>query len=225
MFNTIMSYIPDFLREYLRTVYCEPSVLPVTLFFRDMLNAIDVALPYIVLIASLIIGFFGKRLFPYIRSIIFFGAGFVGGMLFCAPFVQQYIPAIPQLAVGIALGLLLAVLSRFVYNVLYVGAAGLGAFALCFYPLIPQLAAYTHNNLPVCIAVGVVVALIVLLLRKYIEMVATASVSAWLFAFVTTLIFDYPSYFPVDRAISMAVVEGALAVTMVIYQYKTRIRY
>ena len=225
MFHTIMSYIPDFLRGYLRTVYCESSVLPVTLFFRDMLQAIDVALPYMIMIVSLIIGFFGKRLFPYIRSIIFFGAGFVGGMLFCAPFVQKYIPAIPQLVVGIALGLLLAVLSRFVYNVLYVGAAGGAAFAACFMPIIPYLAPYTHGNIPVSVAVAVVVALLVLLLRKYIEMIATAAAGGWVFAFVFALVFDYPSYFPIDRVIVMAVPACALAMVMVIYQYRTRIRY
>ena len=55
MLDTIMSYIPEFLKEYLRAVCYESSVEPVTRFIKDMLYAIDVALPYLILVGCLLL--------------------------------------------------------------------------------------------------------------------------------------------------------------------------
>lgn len=240
MFANIMSLIPAEIRAFLKQVFLEESVAPVTKFFKDMLIAMDVALPYLILIGCLVLGFFGKRLFPYIRTGAFLAVGFFVGVMFCGPFIQQHVPAIPQLAVGIAVGVLVAVLSRFLYNVVYIGVVVTAVGFVCYngwlipviemvagegVPMIAELEALLVGNLTVSLIVAAVIALITLIFRKPIEMIGTAMVGALGFAFFFTFIFEYTVYFPIGAVWTICIFAAILALPMMIYQYRTRVRY
>jgi len=174
----------------------------------------------------LVVGFFGKRLFGVFRVCGFLALGFLVGYFFCSPYVQTYIPAIPAAVTGAFLGILLAVLSKFIYNAVYVGVIGFDAFNICFSALFfPQLETLTKGNWVISIAVAVIVVAISLILRKYIEMIGTAAVGGIGFAFVLREVFVYTAFVMIDPDITSLILGGVLAMVMLIFQYITRLRW
>ena len=174
----------------------------------------------------LVVGFFGKRLFGYVRVFLFFVLGFAAGYFLCSPYVQQYIPAIPAVVTASFLGILLAVLSKFVYNALFVGVIGFDVFNICFNALFfSELEQLTKGDYVVSIAVAVVVVAIALLLRRYVEMILTAAIGGIGFAFVFREVFVYTAFVLIKPDITSLVLGGILAVVMLIFQYVTRLKW
>lgn len=226
--DSILGYLPsgaaNMVEKYL------PMVKPYVksgLNYYDSFMAEYGPLVYLLLIPTmLLLGFFGKRWFGYFRSLAFFAAGFVGGYVVLAPYVQTYIPAIDKLVIGASIGVLLAVLSKFIYNAVYVGAIGGAAFLVCYKAyFFEQLESLTKGNVLVSVAVAVAVAAIALLVRKYVEMLGTAVVGGIGFAFVLNEVFVYTTFVTVHPHLTATICGGILAVVMAVYQYVHRLRY
>ena len=210
----------------LNSVMNEPSIAPFFATCKEYIASLGLVFPFIIVCLSLIVGLFGRRLSDPIRFILLFAIGFVASVHWVAPLIKGFVPAIPAYAIGLALGIFAAVMSRFIYNVAYVGVIGFDTYNICFNALfLVELTAFTKGNLPVSIGVAIVAVVIALLLRKYLEMIITAAAGGIGIAYFAKQLFDYTVYINLDPMTSLFIIGGALAIPMFIYQYYNRVIY
>jgi len=210
----------------LNSVMNEPSIAPFVATCKEYIASLGLAFPLIIVCLGLIVGLFGRRLSDTIRFILLFAIGFVASVHWVAPLIQGFVPAIPAYAIGLALGIFAAVMSRFIYNVAYVAVIGFDTFNICFNALLlVELTAFTKGNLPVSITVAVVAVVIALLLRKYLEMIITAAAGGLAIAYFVKQLFDYTVYINLDAGTAFLIAGAVLAIPMFIYQYYNRVIY
>lgn len=211
----------------LDSVMNEPSIAPYVAKYNGFVASLGEFYPYVLIALCLFVGLFGRRLSGLIRVVLLFAIGFVASVQWVAPIVQQYVPAVPALAVGLALGLLAAVLSRMIYNFAYIGCIGFDVYNICFNALFfAELTALTQGNLVYSVAAGVIAAAVALFLRKYLEMIITAAAGGIGAAFFFKNIFDYTASFGgLEPTTAMLVVGAVVAAPMFIYQYYNRVIY
>ena len=209
------------------TVLADPSIAPTVEFIEEFIEPIGMFIGIALVALLLGLGFFGQRIFGFVRWLLVFIVGFFAGAGFLAPVLQIFAPALKASVVGLAAGLILAVLSRFIYNVVFVAVIGFDAFNICFNALFfPGLVNLTKGNLPISIAVALVLVVIALMLRKYLEMIITSGIAGIAIAFaIKSYIFDYTTFVSLDSAVTALILGGILAVVMLIYQYRNRIRF
>lgn len=210
----------------LNSVMNEPSIAPFVATCKEYIASLGLAFPLIIVCLGLIVGLFGRRLSDPIRFLLLFAIGFAASVHWVAPLVQGFVPAIPGYAIGLALGIFAAVMSRFIYNMAYIGVIGYETYIICFNAaFLVELTAYTKGNLPVCITVAVVATVIALLLRKYLEMIITAAAGGVAIAYFAKQLFDYTVYINLDPRTALFLIGGVLAIPMFIYQYYNRVIY
>ena len=210
----------------LDSVLNESSVAPVTAWFNGVVASLGNLFPVLAIALCLFVGLFGRRFVDAIRFILLFAIGFVASVYWLAPLVQQFVPEIPALAVGIAVGLLAAVLSRMIYNFVYIGCIGFDVYNICFNALFfAELTAHTQGNLPISLGAAAVAVALALFLRKYLEMIITAAAGGVGVAFFVKSLFDYTASFSFDPTMTMLVAGAIVAVPMFIYQYYNRVIY
>ena len=210
----------------LDSVMQESSVAPITSAYNSFVALLGGFFPFLVMALCLVIGLFGRRLADVIRVVLLFAIGFVASVYWLAPLIQQFVPEIPALAVGLVVGLLCAVLSRMIYNFVYIGCIGFDTYNISYSALfLAPLTALTEGNLPLCIALGLIAVIITLLVRKHIEMIITAAIGGIGVAFFVKSLFDYTTLVPFDPNLSMVVLGLVLAVPMFVYQYRNRYIY
>ena len=211
----------------LDSVMNEPSIAPYVAKYNGFVASLGEFYPYVLIALCLFVGLFGRRLSGLIRVVLLFAIGFVASVHWVAPIVQQYVSAVPALAVGLALGLLAAVLSRMIYNFAYIGCIGFDVYNICFNALFfAELTALTQGNLVYSVAAGVIAAAVALFLRKYLEMIITAAAGGIGVAFFFKSIFDYTASFGgLEPTTAMLIVGAVVAAPMFIYQYYNRVIY
>lgn len=208
------------------SVMYEQSIAPFTASVLAFVNSLGIFFPIIMIGLCLVVGLFGRRLSDVIRVLLLFAVGFVASVHWVAPFVQGVVPAIPAYVVGITCGIVVAVLSRMIYNLVYIGCIGFDTYNICMNALfVVELTSYTKGNLPVSIAVAVIVTIIALVLRKYLEMILTAGIGGIGAALLLKKLYDYTvfvNFAPMTTAILLGAV---IAIPMFIYQYYNRVLY
>ena len=210
----------------LNSVMNESSIAPFVATCKEYIASLGLLFPFIIVCLGLIVGLFGRRLSDAIRFLLLFAIGFVASVHWVAPIIQGFVPAIPAYAIGLALGIFAAVMSRFIYNVVYIGAIGFDTYNICFNALfLAELTAFTKGNLPVSVGAAVVAVVIALLLRKYLEMIITAAAGGVAIAYFAKQLFDYTVYINLDPMTALFIVGGGLAIPMFIYQYYNRVIY
>lgn len=209
----------------INSVMNEASIKPFTDWFNAFTASLGVAFPIIIIALSLIVGLFGRRLSDSIRFLLLFVVGFVASVYWLAPLVTTYFPAVPAYAVGLGVGLFAAVMSRLIYNLVYVGCIGFDTYNICFNGLLlGELTAATQGNLPLCIGIACGVTVVALFLRKYLEMIITAAAGGLGVAFFVNEMFGYAASFSgMEPFTAVLIVAGVLAVPMFIYQYYNRV--
>ena len=209
----------------LDSVMNEPSIAPHVATYNGFVASLGDFFPYLLIALCLMVGLFGRRLSGLIRVVLLFAIGFVASVYWVAPFVQKYV-AIPAIAVGLAVGLLAAVLSRMIYNFVYIGCIGFDVYNICFNALFfAELTAHTQGNLPISLGAAAVAVALALFLRKYLEMIITAAAGGVGVAFFVKSLFDYTASFSFDPTMTMLVAGAIVAVPMFIYQYYNRVIY
>lgn len=209
------------------TVMADPSIAPHVDFIQDFTEPLGLFLGIALAALLLALGFFGQRMFGFVRWALVFVVGFFAGAGWLAPALQKFAPALDALIVGVAAGLILAVLSRFIYNVVFVAVIGFDVFNICYNALFfPGLEAMTKENLPISIAIALVCVFIALVLRKYLEMIITSGIGGIALAFaIKSFLFDFTAFLPLAPVTSAVILGAVLAVVMLIYQYRNRIRF
>ena len=209
----------------INSVMSEPSIAPFFASYQTFVEALGSFYPILLIALSLVVGLFGRRQSGLLRVVLLFAVGFVASVFWVAPVVQDFV-TIPGYAIGLAFGILAAVMSRMIYDFVYIGCIGFDVYNICFNALfLVELTALTQGNLATSVGIAVVATIAALLLRKYLEMIITAGIGGLGIAFFLKQLVDYTVNFNLDPNTSVIVVGILLAIPMFIYQYYNRILY
>ena len=215
------------LTKLLGPVLADPSIAPTADFITEFIEPLGLFIGVALVGLLLALGFFGQRMFGFVRWLLVFFIGFIVGAGYLAPALKDMAPSLDGLMVGVAVGLILAVLSRFIYNIVFVAVIGFDVFNICFNALFfPGLEALTKGNIPTSVLIALVFVVIALSIRKYFEMILTSGIAGVALAFVVkNRLYDYSSFIPLTPALSALILGLIVAVVMSIYQYKNRVRF
>lgn len=155
---------------------------------KSMLNGVYSGLFVIVLMAiGAILLLAGKRLMPLIRFVLMFGIGFIGGYLYLTPLIAKVF-TLPAWIVGVVIGALLAIPSRYTFPEALFGACAVVGNAV-FEKYLADIAAVKDivASLPAAYAdyiaaaaVGAVIFLLLVIFRKASGMILTSAFGAGL---------------------------------------------
>ena len=211
----------------INSVINESSIAPATAAVKEFIASLGVAFPIILIALSLIVGLFGRRLSDPIRFLLLFAVGFVASVYWLAPLITTFLPAVPAYAVGLTVGIFAAVMSRFIYNVVYIGCIGFDVYNICLRGMfLVEITSMTKGNFGASLGVAVGVVVIALFLRKYLEMIITAAAGGIGIAYFAKQLFDYTASFgSMNPNTAMLIVGSVIAIPMFIYQYYNRVIY
>ena len=207
----------------LDSVLNEPSIAPYVESFKGFADSLGNLFPFLVIALCLVVGAFGRKLSGLIRVALLFSIGFVSSVYWVAPFLAKFIPGIPAVGLGVAVGVVAAVLSKMIYNLTYIGCIGFDVYNICFNALfLTELTVNTQgdNILSLAIAAGAVV--IALGVRKYLEMIITAAAGGIGIAFFVQTLYDYTTYFEYDANMTKFILGGIIAIPLFFFQYRDR---
>lgn len=195
--------------------YADFLQLPGATAISELLSGEAAMLPAIFLIASLFLALFGKRMLSLFRFLLFLAVGYVIGISLLAPPINEVLPLISAKVVGIAAAVVLSVTSKFLYPICYLFAFGAAAYVLVGNTLALGAAAASVGAV-----VGVLLALI---FKKYVEMIYTAFLGAYLAAESLLMMWDFTSgrEKPWVPVLVITLTVGALSAVV---QFRTRKR-
>lgn len=182
----------------------------------------------VLVIFSVAVALFGRKMMGFLKFLFFFTIGFTLGTHFLAAVIPPEVN-IPAWTVGLVIALISGVLYRFLYIILYSAVTGYGMYVLAYHGFyIKDSEVYTTGKAVVCLIVALIAIAVFLIFRKYVEMLGTAVLGAWL----ATFIFAYRVYnFTAWPVFSGATWVGIFVPSVIIgflgfvIQVKTRRRY
>ena len=182
----------------------------------------------VIILLAVFMAFFGKKFSGLIKFVALSVAGFALGVQYLAPIIPAGIK-IPPWVVGIVVGILAGVLYKFIYIILYAIVFGYGTYILAFHGFyLNTNVIISKNNIFISIIIAGIILAVALILRKYIEMFATAALGGYLAAILfNNCIYAYANAgaFAGKGWIAILVVSAVIAVAGAIVQFKTRRRY
>lgn len=215
-FEALEEFIFDL---YTAIMFNNSDMIKILSSIEGFMDTISAFIPYIVIVAMLVVALFGKKLLSILKFLTFFVVGFGLGVYFIPPLLEDIVN-IPGWVSGLVVGILAAVLYRFVYIVLY-------SVAVCYSVYI--LVEISLGQPIVSLVVALVALILAFILKKYIEMLGTAMIAGYVIAItVSTSIYDYTTELNFLDGIEWV---GILVVTLIVaipgflFQFKTRKRY
>jgi hypothetical protein len=208
-------------------VLSNPDVSAVWNGFLSAIEPIYTIAIIVGIVLALVIAFFGRKLMGVIKFIAFFVAGFLVGTHVLAPLLPPEI-AIPGWISGIVLALIAGVLSRFIYIVFYVIAGGYSMYVLTYYGFfLASEPVYSNTRALTCLAAAVVTVILILIFKKYVEMLGTAVLGSWLAVLLFIQIYDFTAwpFFEGLEWLATLILAGVVAIVAFAVQVKTRRRY
>ena len=215
-------------RDFVYNLYNSDYILQVRAIMWSFFGQFDRLLPLALFAVFAVIAFFGKRIYPVLRFILFFIMGFGLGIYLLAPPIIGMLPNMPVWLIGLAAGIVISVLSKFLYYptlALFIAApvytlfhSGIGVAAL---------SSMLQGN-KVVAAVGAAVAVVlVFLVLKFAEMLLTAMLGGYGIAIVVKALFDYTAFgiFEGRAWLGVLLVTLLFAIPGFIVQVRTRKRY
>ena len=210
----------------LKSVLTEQSIAPFVDKFNSFVAYLGDFYPIAIITICFIIGLFGRRLSGLIRVCLLFAVGFVASVHWLAPIVVKIVPGVPAILVGIAVGIFAAVMSRMIYDFVYIGCIGFDTYNICFNALfLVEITAMTKGNIPLCVGIAAVAVVLALLIRKYLEMLLTAGVAGIGIAYYLKQLVDYTVHVNLQPNTTVIILGAILAVPLFIYQYYHRVIY
>ena len=208
-------------------VFSDPNIVSVNEFIRLAISVVEPYLPFIYIGLSIFLVFLGKRMFALPRFLAFLWLGFLLGTYYLSPLVLSVLPDMPAWIIGVVVGIIAAVLSKFIYFVAYAAVVAYPVYQLSFSLFLVDVLTPEGGRYWVALAIALVVVVIFFLLRKFIEMLGTAALGGFFIAESIRMLWDYTT---LDFLNGIEWV-GTLAITVVIaligfiVQVKTRERY
>lgn len=222
-FDVIWQAIVSFFTD----VFAGPDVSAVWNGFLNLIGPVFRIALICGMVLALVMALFGKKLIGVVKFLAFFALGFLLGAHLLTPLLPPEV-ALPGWIIGIVSALILGVLSRFAYIAVYVIAFGYSAYVLTYhgFMLTPDP---VYSNTRALVSLGVALVLVVLLLvfKKYVEMLGTAALGSFLAVTALVRIYDFTAW-PVFDGIewlASLIVMGVLTLITFTFQVKTRRRY
>ena len=208
-------------------VFSDPNIVTINELIRQTISIVEPYLPFIYMGLSLLLVFLGKRIFPLPRFLAFLWLGFLLGTYYLSPLVLSVLPDMPAWIIGVVIGVIAAVLSKFIYFLAYAVVIAYPIYQFSFSVFLVDVLTPEGGRYWVALAIALVVVVILFLLRKFVEMLGTAALGGFIIAESIRMLWDYTT---LDFLKGIEWV-GALAITVVIaligfiVQVKTRERY
>ena len=182
--------------------------------------------PIALIVLSAICLFFGKKILPFIRFLACVVIGYAVGVITVSPLINSVF-TLPNYVSGIVVAIVAGALSKIVYYLAITVGVGYVSYMVCMRgEILPQLTSFSKGNTIVCLIVAVIAVVLVFLLRKFLEMGATAFAGAFFISEVVIANYvDYTALIPFDANIVKYVAVGVVALIGFIVQFKTRTRY
>ncbi len=176
---------------------------------------------YILAAFGAILLFYGRKFFPLIKFIVFGAVGYVVGNAFAYPTVIVYMAGsaiITPLTCGITVAVIGAVLSQYLYGLVYFGAGATFTYVICFAGgLIPELPT-VGNSVLSYVAVAIVV-LALIIMRKNISRLGLSMAGAY---FIVEAVSK--NFFKLESPMNFIAI-GVVALIGFAFQYKNRKKY
>lgn len=213
--------IADLIRNYYYEITADPDVSAIWNGIMSAIGPIFKTVATVLVIFSILVAFFGKKMMGFLKFVFFLMVGFFVGTHTLAGVIPPDI-RFPSWIVGIVVALVAAVLYRFLYIVLYSVAFGYSGYLLIyngFYLMSNPV--YSIDRALGCVIASLVVLILALVFRKYIEMLGTSFLGAWLAVwFFSTQLFTF------SASVGILMIPTALLTVLgVLIQFKTRRRY
>lgn len=165
-------------------------------------------LPILALLAvlSIIFAVFGRKLLPLAKVLCFFSVGFLFGVSFVAPWLIGISLNIAPWIVGVVLGIVAVLLSKPLYVVLYIVTFAYSSYMIFMGgQLLPEnVVSFTKDNMIISLFAVCVTIVLVILLRKLIEIIGTGVLGGYLFSLcVDKLLYEALS---IDRIAAVSVI-------------------
>ena len=182
----------------------------------------------ILVILSLTLALFGRKMMGLVRFVGFFVAGFMLGADLLTPLLPTDVE-IPAWIIGLVLALIAGVLSKFLYTVLYTAAAGYATYIVAYHGFYLNLdSSYSDMRATVGLIAALIAIIIALVLKKYIEMIGTAVLGSWIAVIlVSNYIYDFTALkvFEGSEHLAIIIPTAVIALIGAAVQIKTRRRY
>ncbi len=207
-------------------VMSEPSIAPIIAYIDGFLGQWAMVVPFVLIALFITIGLFGRRMTNVIRYILFFVLGFFASVYWLVPLAQIYVPELPGYVVGLVIGIIASVLSRFIYDAVYISFIGFDVFNICYGALVfVEVTAYTKGNLILSLVIAAVFVIVALVIRKYLEMLVTALIGGIGVAYTVYELFDFTKFIGLDSMTTIVFAGVLVAAGFMVVQYNTRIKY
>ncbi len=208
-------------------VFADPNIVAIKDLIYTTLDPIMLYVPFVFLAIYIIMAIFGKKLFSLIRFIIFFGAGFLLGIHLLAPIILPVFEILPPWLIGVVVGVVAAVLSKFLYYIVFAVAVGYPMYVLSFRTILEGVMTVEGGKHWVALLIAAVVVVVAFLLRKYIEMLGTSLLAGWGLAETVRVWWDFTDLemFGGIEWIGVVAVSALVGIIGFIIQFKTRERY
>ncbi len=220
--------IIDYFKELNATVEANAHVAGILDKAYGFIASFAGIFPYILLGIFLIEAFFGKKLLGFHKFISGFIMGYGCGVAFVAPLLDKVVE-IPAWITGIVIAIVAAVLCKITYVLALIVASGYGVYLIAYSGTsLTFVTQFTEGSFVASLVAGAVVAILVLVLRKYVEMIGTAFLGSYL---AVSAIMDMTGFMSwswvsaTSGAIIFWVATGLIALLGFIVQWNTRRRY
>ncbi len=185
----------------------------------------EMYIPYVLIALGAITLFMGRRFFGIFKFLACFAVGYVAGAVIVTPMISTVL-TVDASVVGIAVGVVLGVLSQLVYIVAIGGGVGFLTYSFVAEAAIAELGQLDETGMLICIGIGVAAAIIAFVVLKYFEMIITSVLGAYLVSVgIVGGVFDFTALLPGSELLVELVVIAVLALIGFIVQVKTRKRY
>lgn len=222
-FGVIWQAIVSFFED----VIANPDVSAVKDALLNVIQPIYSIALIVGIVLALIMAFFGKKIMGAINFVLFFALGFLLGTHLLAPLLPPDI-ALPGWIIGVVLALILAVLSKFIYIAFYAVAGGYSVYVLAYYGFfIIEAPTFSNSRAIGCLIAALVAVVILFVFKKYIEMLITSVLGAWLAVLAFIRIYDFTAWsiFAGMEWLAILIFSAIIAVLGLAVQVKTRKRY
>jgi len=209
-------------------IVANPTIQMIWNGMMNLLGEYFVIACIVLAVFCVVVAFLGKKMMGFLNFVATFVVAFALGTHLLAPLIPAEIN-IPAWVVGLVVAIIAAVLSRFIYYVVYAVACGYSLYILCFHGFyIPSFELFTKGNPIISAIVAVVIVVLAFVFKQYIEMAITAAAGGWCAAaLIGGFVYNFAAW-PIFGGvwwIAYLVMGGIVALVGFIVQVATRSRY
>lgn len=220
--------IIDYFKELNATVEANAHVASILDRVYGFIASFAGIFPYILLGIFLIEAFFGKKLLGIHKFISGFIIGYGCGVAFVSPLLDKVV-SVPAWITGIVIAIVAAVLCKITYVLALIAASGYGVYLLAYSGTsLTFVTQFTEGNFVASLVAGAVAAVLVLMLRRLVEMLGTAFLGAYLSVKAICEITGFLTWSWISVTSGLIIfwiATGLIALLGFIVQWSTRRRY